>query len=106
MDMHYDLWDVETGNYFGRLAREDEALAVVQTLLSHCGDRYVDRLSLGAESDDGSWTEPVECAALLARVEQRATTLSILRLEDNGQNGAVERIEETGERATKRPRTA
>jgi hypothetical protein len=69
--MNYDLWDVETGSYFGRFGEEHHALAVVQTLVSHYGNQYVNRLSLGAEGDDGSWTPPTEGAALLAWVEQR-----------------------------------
>jgi hypothetical protein len=80
--MNDDLWDVETGSYLGRCGEEHGALAVVQTLVSRSGDQYVDRLSLGAEGDDGSWTEPIEGAALLAWVVQRSPALSILHLND------------------------
>jgi hypothetical protein len=93
--MHYDLWDVETGNYFGRFEREDEALAIVQTLVSHYGDQYANRLSLGAEGDDGTWSEPIEGAALLERVEQWSPGLSIIHLGDHEQDGAPERVAKT-----------
>jgi hypothetical protein len=106
-EMHYDLWDVETGNYYGRFEREDEALAVVQTLVSHYGDQYVDRLSLGAEGDDGSWTEPIEGSELLARMEQRSPARSVLHLRNDEQNGATDRVDETNKAQTiERQKTA
>jgi hypothetical protein len=80
--MNYDLWGVETGHYLRRFGEEHDALAVMQTLVGHSGDQYLDRHRLGAEGDDGSWTEPIEGASLLAWVEQRSPALSILHLND------------------------
>lgn len=64
-----DLWDVETGNYLGRYVTEEEALAVVRTLVREYGPAYADELNLGAEHDDGRWEAPISGAALLARIE-------------------------------------
>jgi hypothetical protein len=104
--MHYDLWDVETGNYFGRFEREEDALAVVRTLVSHYGNGYADRLSLGAEDDDGSWTEPIEGAALLARTKDASPSVTIRHLSDPPRNGATERAADTEPETAKRPKSA
>ena len=70
--MHYDLWDVETGNYLGRYGSEEEALAVVRALVAHYGAAYADDLNLGAEDDAGNYGEPLSGAALLDRLEAPA----------------------------------
>jgi hypothetical protein len=72
--MHYDLWDVETGNYLGRYATEEEALAVVRALIEQYGDGYADDLNLGAEDDAGSFSGPLSGSALLARVAALAVS--------------------------------
>ena len=71
--MHDDLWDIETGNYLGRYATEEEALSVVRSLIRHYGPAYADDLNLGAEDDAGPFGEPLSGAALLARLEALAT---------------------------------
>jgi hypothetical protein len=52
--MAYDLWDVESGNIVNTFETEREALSVVRTLLDLNGPAYVQTLSLGHESDDGT----------------------------------------------------
>ena len=52
--MAYDLWDVDSGNIVNTFETEQEALAVVRTLLDVNGPEYVQALSLGYEGDDGS----------------------------------------------------
>jgi hypothetical protein len=72
--MHYDLWDVETGNYLGRYATEEEALAVVRALVEQYGDHYADDLNLGMEDDAGNVGEPLSGPALLARAAALAVS--------------------------------
>ncbi len=70
--MHFDLWDVATGNYYGRFSTEDEALVLVRTLVREYGPAYADDLNLGAEDDEGRFAEPLSGAALLDRIEALA----------------------------------
>ena len=73
--MAYDLWDVESGNIVNTFETEGDALAVVRTLLDLNGPAYVQALSLGHESDDGTMrivAEGDDLAALLA--ESSSTT--------------------------------
>jgi hypothetical protein len=64
--MRYDLWDVESGNSLGTYESEDEALAVVRTLIAHFGPRYADVLDLGSEDDHGNARLIASGAALTA----------------------------------------
>jgi len=70
--MIYNLWDIETGGYFGQFTDEAEALHLVRTLLSHHGADYAESLSLGRVRDDGSFAEPLSGAGLAARAEEVA----------------------------------
>lgn len=53
--MHYEIWDVATGNCIGRYTSEHAALTRVKELLSQFGDAYVDELELAAEDDLGNF---------------------------------------------------
>ena len=44
-------------------------MALVQTLVGDNSDKIADDLAVGCEQEDGSFTEPLSGAALLARVE-------------------------------------
>jgi hypothetical protein len=67
----------------------------------------LETLSLGAEGDDGSWTEPIEGSELLARMEQRSPARSVLHLRNDEQNGATDRVDETNKAQTfERQKTA
>ena len=70
--MIYNLWDIETGGYFGQFTDEAEALHLVRTLLSHHGADYAESLSLGRVRDDSSFAEPLTGAELAARAEELA----------------------------------
>lgn len=70
--MNYELWDVAAGRGLGRYQDEDEALALVRTLLDRYGAAYTDDLELGIEDDDGTAVEMVTGSALAAR--SRATS--------------------------------
>lgn len=70
--MHYDLWDVETGNYLGRYGTEAEALSVVEVLVREFGPEYAAALNLGAEDEAGRFGEPLSGAELLERIEALA----------------------------------
>lgn len=72
--MHDDLWDVETGNYLGRYASEEEALAVVRALVRRYGPAYAADLSLGAEDETGRFDQPISGGPLLARLETLAAS--------------------------------
>ena len=67
--MHYDLWDTETSNYFGRFDDEREVLGLVRRLVTRYGDHYADDLGLGRVADDGTILPPLSGAALIRRVE-------------------------------------
>lgn len=58
--MGYELWNIDGGHGIARCDREDEALALVRTLLAHHGRGYCSALDLSAENDLGevvaSWT--------------------------------------------------
>jgi hypothetical protein len=68
--MKFSLWDVQTNSYLGRFDDEREALALVRTLVDHCGPSYAERLDLGAITDDGQPQDPISGAALLDRVSE------------------------------------
>lgn len=65
--MIHELWDVAAGRGLGRYRDEDEALALVRTLLDRYGAAYADDLELGIEDDDGTAVEMVTGSALAAR---------------------------------------
>lgn len=67
-----DLWDVATGSCFGCFDIQDEALALVRTLVREHGPTSADDLNLGAEDDEGWFAEPLSGTPLLARIETRA----------------------------------
>lgn len=62
--MFYVIWDVETGNIIGDFATEAEALSVVRELLDDNTSDYVDALTLGRTTDDGTSRPVAEGQAL------------------------------------------
>ena len=67
--MHYELWDVAAGRGIARYRSEDEALALVRTLLKRYGVTYANDLDLGVEDEEGNLVETITGAALVARAE-------------------------------------
>lgn len=65
--MIYELWDVVAGTGIARYRSEDEAWALVRTLLDHYGDAYAESLELGIEDDDGAVIEMLSGAVLVER---------------------------------------
>ncbi len=70
--MTYNLWDTEVGRLFGAYDTEEEALALVRTLVATYGAGYADDLTLGHRRADGSAGEPQSGAVLVARAEEVA----------------------------------
>lgn len=70
--MTYKLWDTDIGRLFGAYDTEDEALALVRTLVATYGADYAGDLTLGHRRADGSIGEPLSGAALVARAEEVA----------------------------------
>ena len=73
--MRYRFWDTDINHYFGLFDTEEEALALVRTLVGAYGAAYADDLSLGREDDDGSRADPISGAALIVRAEEVAARL-------------------------------
>lgn len=67
--MRYRVWDTDIGRLFGSFDNPEEALALVGTLVGTYGIDYAEDLALGCEFDDGSFTEPLSGAALVACAE-------------------------------------
>ncbi len=65
--MRYYLWDTEVAKLLGAYRTEEEALALVRTLVGRYGDEYAKALALGVESDDGTPGASLSGADLLAR---------------------------------------
>ncbi len=63
--MHYELWDVQTGNIINTYRTEAAALAVVRELLDANGQAYGEALALGRADDRGK-TLVAEGNALVA----------------------------------------
>jgi hypothetical protein len=68
--MHYDLWDTETSNYYGRFEDEHEVLRLVRSLINCYGEQYAADLGLGRVDDQGNILEPLSGEALIARVKE------------------------------------
>ena len=68
--MIYRLWDTDIGRLFGVFDTEDEALALVRSMVNTYGANYADDLALGREHGDGSFDEP-SSSALLARLQEK-----------------------------------
>ena len=65
--MHYELWDLESGNIIGDFESEADALEVVRDLLEANEPDFADFLSLGCNGDDGAFAIVAEGAALAER---------------------------------------
>ena len=70
--MVYRVFDTSINRLFGAFATEEDALALVRTLVGANGDDAADDLALGRERADGSFAAPLSGAALLARAEEVA----------------------------------
>lgn len=70
--MKYRLWDTDINRLFGTFDNEDEALALVRTMITSYGPTYADDLALGCERADGSFTLPLTGAELVARTQRVA----------------------------------
>ncbi|MGH2616743.1 MAG: hypothetical protein ACRDJC_16030 [Thermomicrobiales bacterium] len=68
--MHFDLWDTETSNYYGRFEDEREALQLVRRLVNRFGESYAQDLGLGRVNDEGEILEPLSGDVLLARIKE------------------------------------
>jgi len=67
--MKYRVFDTSINKLFGVYGTEDEAMALVRALIGANGASYADDLALACERDDGSRTEAMAGAALLARAD-------------------------------------
>ena len=72
--MHWQLWDIDSGNMVGDYDSEADALAVVREAIRRHGPTVVNALALGAEHDDEGGDDAnlppiIRGAALVARVE-------------------------------------
>ncbi len=65
----YEVMDLPSASLLGCYESEEEALAVVRSLLEVNDPSWVDDLAIGHERADGSAGEPLYGAALLARLE-------------------------------------
>lgn len=70
--MIYRVWDTDINRLHGTYDNEADALALVRTLVSAYGNDYATELAVGSEAADGSFTEPLSGAALIARAEEVA----------------------------------
>jgi hypothetical protein len=68
--MKYNLWDIETSNYFGQFENEHEVLKLVRTLVDYYGEQYASDLGLGRVTDQGEILEPLMGDALITRVNE------------------------------------
>lgn len=67
--MRYDLWDLDTANLHGNFSTEEEALALVRTLVDAFGEEFAEDLQLGGCDDAGQPITPLRGAALLKRAK-------------------------------------
>lgn len=70
--MRYRVWDTDINRLFGTYEHEEDALALVRTLVGRYGEGYAADLSMGGERDDGSCTPTMSEIALLKRAENVA----------------------------------
>jgi hypothetical protein len=101
--MKYRLWDTDINRLFGTFETEGEALAFVRILIHDYGKAYADDLALGCERGDGSFTEPLVGAALLARaapaqMPDSPSSPKAVKLPDDN---TVRRVMDDAERALK-----
>jgi hypothetical protein len=73
--MHYELWDLESGNLVGDFDTEAEALAVVEELRAENSAAYVEALALAQANDSGTRESMVQGTALATLAERRRTEL-------------------------------
>jgi len=71
--MTHSVWDTDLGKLLGAFDTEEEALAVVRTLVETYGPGEADDLTVSSEYPDGSLGESLFGAALLARLERQLT---------------------------------
>lgn len=68
--MHFDLWDTETSNYYGRFESEHAVLELVEQLIHRYGSDYAADLGIGRVGDQGEILEPLSGDALIARISE------------------------------------
>ena len=68
--MIYRVFDTSINRLFGAFATEEEAMALVQTLVGDNSDNVAEDLAVGCEPDDGTFVEPLSGQALLARADE------------------------------------
>jgi hypothetical protein len=73
--MHYELWDVATGNCVGRYDSEVEVMARVRRLLADVGSNYADDLEMTEEDELGNFHGTTSGAELIARATATASAL-------------------------------
>jgi len=72
--MKYDLWDTSARFFFDRFSSEEEALAVVRSLIDQYGEQYADELELAiGEGGDRNLSGP----ALVERARSRTPHLAV-----------------------------
>jgi len=74
--VHYELWDVETGNIVSDFDTEIEALTLVRDLLAANKPDYAGALALGRTDDYGRTRIVAEGEALPALAEAGGTSSS------------------------------
>ena len=74
MSTFYELWDLDSGNMIGDFDSEAEALAVVHDLVEVNTPSFVDLLSLGCTSDDGTFRIVAQGRPLAVRADRAAKT--------------------------------
>jgi len=70
--MIYRVWDTDINRLHGTYDTEEDALALVRTLVTAYGDDYAEDLAVGGERPEGTFTEPLSGADLLAYAERVA----------------------------------
>lgn len=73
MSMHYELWDVQSGNLIEDFESEAEALSAVRELITLNGPAYSWILALGSSDGRGGGELIAEGAALAERAQTPAT---------------------------------
>jgi hypothetical protein len=68
--MTYRVFDTSINRLYGAFATEEEAMALVQTLVGDNSDDFADDLAVGLDHGDGTFAEPLSGAALLARAAE------------------------------------
>lgn len=70
--MTYEIWSLPTGNIVASYGGEDAAWAAIRRIAQEHGPRYLERLALTREDDDGRTVKLAAGAALTRHLGQPA----------------------------------